>query len=228
MGAKDKAKGRGGRRQRGQAPQRAPTPQVQPVPPPVQARGCKGLRPLHPRGWMGRDTGSTCVSGARRGACLEGSVSAVGGSVSGCRGRSPRRNKLWVSPFPPGKSALRARSGGWGQKAKLKAGLASDKEGKPPKQIPERQSQPATSRASPSTGRVVRPCSQRRGGGTKPSRSDTTTNKPPRNNPGWLVKSVPVATEQPAPTAAHRITLSDRSPSAGSQYRSREPFSSPR
>ena len=22
---------------------------------------CKGLRPLHPRGWMGRDTGSTCV-----------------------------------------------------------------------------------------------------------------------------------------------------------------------
>ena len=29
---------------------------------------CKGLRPLHPRGWMGRDTGSTCVGGALRGA----------------------------------------------------------------------------------------------------------------------------------------------------------------
>ena len=166
---------------------------------------CKGLRPLHPRGWMGRGTGSTCVGGARRGACLEGSVSAVGGSVSGCRGRSPRRNKLWGSPFPLGRGL-----GGWGQKAKLKAGLASDKEGKHP------------------TGRVVRPCSQRRGGGTKPSRGGATANKPPRNNPGWLVKPVPVATEQPAPTAAYRITLSDRSPSAVSQYRSREPFSAPR
>ena len=30
---------------------------------------CKGLRPLHPRGWAGRGTGSTSVSGARRGAC---------------------------------------------------------------------------------------------------------------------------------------------------------------
>ena len=31
---------------------------------------CKGLRPLHPRGWAGRGTGSTSVGGARRGACL--------------------------------------------------------------------------------------------------------------------------------------------------------------
>ena len=77
-------------------------------------------------------------------------------------------------------------------------------------------------------GRVVRPCSQHRGGGTKPSRGGATANKPPRNNPGWLVKPVPVATEQPAQTAAYRITLSDRSPSAVSQYRSREPFSAPR
>ena len=30
---------------------------------------CKGLRPLHPRGWMGRGTGSTCVSATPRGAC---------------------------------------------------------------------------------------------------------------------------------------------------------------
>ena len=30
---------------------------------------CKGLRPLHPRDWMGRGTGSTCVSATRRGAC---------------------------------------------------------------------------------------------------------------------------------------------------------------
>ena len=33
---------------------------------------CKGLRPLHPRGWAGRGTGSTSVGGARRGACLFG------------------------------------------------------------------------------------------------------------------------------------------------------------
>ena len=31
---------------------------------------CKGLRPLHPRGWAGRGTGSVSVGGARRGACL--------------------------------------------------------------------------------------------------------------------------------------------------------------
>ena len=59
--------------------------------------------------------------------------------MPGCRGRSPRRNKLWDSPFPPGKSALRARAGGWGQESKLKARLAGSKQGKPP------------------AGRVVRP-----------------------------------------------------------------------
>ena len=38
-----------------------------PNPLPLRGRGrllvflCKGLRPLHPRGWMGRGTGSTCV-----------------------------------------------------------------------------------------------------------------------------------------------------------------------
>ena len=64
MGERNKAKGRVGRRQGRQAPLRtpqrqgqaatsraspqwAPTPQVQPVPLPAQARGCKGLRPLH-------------------------------------------------------------------------------------------------------------------------------------------------------------------------------------
>ena len=46
-----------------------------PAPLPRRGRGrflvflCKGLRPLHPRGWMGRGTGSTCVSATRRGAC---------------------------------------------------------------------------------------------------------------------------------------------------------------
>ena len=47
-----------------------------PSPLPQRGRGrflvflCKGLRPLHPRGWMGRGTGSTCVSATRRGACF--------------------------------------------------------------------------------------------------------------------------------------------------------------
>ena len=46
-----------------------------PNPRPRRGRGrllvflCKGLRPLHPRGWMGRGTGSTCVSGTLRVAC---------------------------------------------------------------------------------------------------------------------------------------------------------------
>ena len=50
-------------------------PHPPPNPLPLRGRGrflvflCKGLRPLHPRGWAGRGTGSTSVGGARRGAC---------------------------------------------------------------------------------------------------------------------------------------------------------------
>ena len=55
------------------------------------------------------------------------SVSAAGGLMPGCRGRSPRRNKVIFSPFPPGRGL-----GGWGQESKLKTGLAGDKKGKPP------------------------------------------------------------------------------------------------
>ena len=77
---------------------------------------CKGLRPLHPRGWMGHGTGFACgkpILAASNGAlapagggnpdckkplplciCMAGAVSAACGSVQGCRGRSPRRNKL--------------------------------------------------------------------------------------------------------------------------------------
>ena len=46
----------------------------------------------------------------------------------GCKGRSPRRNNLWGSPFPAGE-------GGWGdggQQSKLKAGQGGGKAGKPP------------------------------------------------------------------------------------------------
>ena len=37
-----------------------------------------------------------------QGICLAGSVSAASGLMPGCRGRSPRRNKVIVSPFPAG------------------------------------------------------------------------------------------------------------------------------
>ena len=61
------------------------------------------------------------------GTCLAGTISAVGGSVQGCRGLRPRRNKLKISPFPPGRGL-----GGWGQERKLKAAGAGDKQSKPP------------------------------------------------------------------------------------------------
>ena len=102
-----------------------------PSPLPRRGRGrprlfsCKGLRPLHPRGWMGHGTGFACgkpILAASNGTlapagggnpdckkplplciCMAGAVSAASGSVQGCRGRSPRRNKLLVSPLPAGK-----------------------------------------------------------------------------------------------------------------------------
>ena len=45
------------------------------------------------------------------GSCLEKFVNAVNGLMQGCRGRSPRRNKLLISPFPGGE-------GGWGDGGK--------------------------------------------------------------------------------------------------------------
>ena len=49
---------------------------IPPAPLPLRGRGrflaflCKGLRPLHPRGWMGRGTYSLCHAGTpRKGAC---------------------------------------------------------------------------------------------------------------------------------------------------------------
>ena len=65
----------------------------------------------------------------------------------GCKGRSPRQNKLKISPLPAGKGA-----GGMGAKSKLKSGAAGNPKGKPPLWIPEWYGQPATSRASPPPG----------------------------------------------------------------------------
>ena len=66
-----------------------------------------------------------------RGARIAEAVSAANGLMPGCRGRSPRQNKLLVTPFPAGE-------GGWG-------GIGGKKENK-------RQGQPATKQASHPNG----------------------------------------------------------------------------
>ena len=40
------------------------------------------------------------------GTCMAGAVRAANGLIPGCRGRSPRQNKLIVSPFPAGKGVV--------------------------------------------------------------------------------------------------------------------------
>ena len=88
---------------------------------------------MHPQSWTGRGTGCPCRTSAPAGAeSLAGKAFCrVCGDLwvqpQGCRGRSPRQNQLKISPFPPGRG-----SGGWGQKSKLKARQAGDKESKPP------------------------------------------------------------------------------------------------
>ena len=72
-----------------------------PSPLPRRGRGrflvflCKGLRPLHPRGWMGRGTGSTCVSATRRGAEPQRHWLDLP------RGRGPSQTPKFLSPGPP-------------------------------------------------------------------------------------------------------------------------------
>ena len=56
---------------------------------------CKGLRPLHPRGWMGRGTGSTCVSATRRGLNPDGTCSPCPGGEDHLKRRSSS------PPVPP-------------------------------------------------------------------------------------------------------------------------------
>ena len=62
------------------------------------------------------------------GTTAAGSVSAAGGLMPGCRGRSPPRNKILVSPIPTGE-------GGWGdrgQKQNKKQGWQATKKVSPP------------------------------------------------------------------------------------------------
>ena len=70
------------------------------------------------------------------GAGLAGRASVASGSVQGCRGRSPRRNKLLVSPFPAGEGGRWDR----GQESKLKAGGNRRQSGQaPPRRAQQRK-----------------------------------------------------------------------------------------
>ena len=71
--------------------------------------------------------------------------SAARVQARGCKGRSPLHEITLVSPFPSGE-------GGWGDGGKSKTkGRVGKRQRRqaPPQQIPERQGQPATNRASP-------------------------------------------------------------------------------
>ena len=77
-----------------------------PVPPLL---GCRHRSPVlrpnrHAPRRAQRRQGQPATNRARPlpGTAEEGSVSAASGSVQGRRGRSPRRNKLLVTPFPSG------------------------------------------------------------------------------------------------------------------------------
>ena len=72
------------------------------------------------------------------------SVRAVNGLMPGRRERSPRQNKLIVSPFPLGRGL-----GGWGRESKLKAASAGDKDGTPPAGYHSGRGEAATKRARP-------------------------------------------------------------------------------
>ena len=85
-----------------------------------------------------------------------------GFSPGDARGEAPCIRKLKISPFPAGEGGR----GNRGQESKLKAWSAGDKEGKPPLQAPQRQSQPAVKTATPPPGTTA----ARRG-------------KPPRRKP---------------------------------------------
>ena len=90
MGEKEKGQGGGGGRQSRQAPQRIPE------------------RQSHP---------ATTRASSPQGATVARSASAARAQPRGCKGLSPLHKKTKKSPpSPEGKSALRARAGGWGQK----------------------------------------------------------------------------------------------------------------
>ena len=109
MGAAKQAKGRVSRRPAGQATLWAPPTPAAPatcqanLPPGTTVAGIASAAGVQPPG-----------------TCLAGTISAVGGSAQGCRGRSPRRNKLWDSPFPGGEERSASAGRGMGERNKAK------------------------------------------------------------------------------------------------------------
>ena len=103
-------------------------------------RGDRGQESKPKAGWAGDKKGKPPqgTANARRagnaggtpppGTTTAGRASAANGLMQGCRGRSPRRNKLIVSPFPAGEGGRGDR----GQESKPKAGWAGEEKGKPP------------------------------------------------------------------------------------------------
>ena len=124
----------------------------QPGKPPLQApqwQGKQATQKNHraPR-WVPPTPAEPATPGARPplGTCLAGSVSAAGGLIPGCRGRSPRRNKLKIPPS--------RREGGRGDGGK-KSMIWQEKQvrqGTAPLRVPGRQGQQETNRASPRRG----------------------------------------------------------------------------
>ena len=88
-----------------------------------------------------------------QGTCLARSVSAAGGLMPGCRGRSPRRNKLWDSPFPAGRG-----SGGWGQKQRERQGRRARRKASPPQGFCLGRVCKCRLRLSPGDARGEAPC----------------------------------------------------------------------
>ena len=94
-----------------------------------------------------------------------------GFSPGDARGEAPCIRKQKISPFPLGRGA-----GGWGQQSKLKAGLAGDKQGKPPTGDSggKVSRQPTGQAPLPPAGCVVRPL--------PPGTRGAPSTKPRRNN----------------------------------------------
>ena len=101
-------------------PRRVPYRQVEPV--------TQGISPR----WV---HGSPLFRVARvqpLGTCMAGTVRVASGSVQGCRGRSPRQNKLIVSPFPGGEERSASAGGGMGAKKQTKVRVGRRQERQAP------------------------------------------------------------------------------------------------
>ena len=91
------------------------------------------------------------ASGAARvqppGTCMARLVSAASGLMPGCRGRSPRRNKLWISPFPLGRGG-----GGMGERKQAKGRVSRRQRRHAPPLGTANTLRPRQRRGTPSAG----------------------------------------------------------------------------